>query len=660
MKTLSSTLAAAQRRASGRPYVKAEVSDHYGDLVRLRLTRLYVGAEADAPAAAVVAADGSLVRARASGGTLFVSRVASPGPNSDYSSWTSLGSVASASPVALVLVGTDLSLYYVAADGVTVLVRVSTSHGASWGSAFTVATAVGTVGFLAAAASPGGHELVFWSVGATVYSSRWNGSSREATLTWTHTVGAVTGLAATHQLDWCLIVTGKDTADRAHVWGAVFGDGVLQTLNTWSALRSIQEAADGSGVSFKAPALTRLGGWRLWFLEEYAGTVAYKRLQYSTLFAAQSVTSLAWREPVAFDYTGASGAAAAVGGTTAWLVASNGVWRAQPVTAGLDLSADVIEAGLELSETEGRARLVLDNHDGRYGAGELAAAISRGRRLQLGFGYYTPEPEVPTPASGYWIESVTYSTGARSVVTLEARDGWWMLDRWRARRQFAWAQGDQTLFQLLSFVLGRAGLSYTLQSVSTVLTDPAFKPAFTVHPGESGKTAVLRLLEKAPDVLRMRGGAAIGVHPQGADAVQYAYAVRGETGGASHVATEAVYRDLGPRLNRTRAFGEDVFDERFDFEEIEGVGEWIGQVHDLNLQTGARAGERARDELRKLTLRSRSEELVALVQGGQEVYDVVTVTDAQAGLVAAKRRVLGLEMAFKPGKYSIRLRLSNA
>src|SRR4029453_11593958 len=105
MRSLSSTLLAAQRSTSGRPYVKAVVGDYWGDRMRLRFTRFYIGGENQGYAAAVVAADGSPVRARVDVGTsrLFVSRVTSPDQGSSYSSWTDLGLVGSPEAVALSL-----------------------------------------------------------------------------------------------------------------------------------------------------------------------------------------------------------------------------------------------------------------------------------------------------------------------------------------------------------------------------------------------------------------------------------------------------------------------------------------------------------------------------------------------------------------------------
>jgi hypothetical protein len=61
-------------------------------------------------------------------------------------------------------------------------------------------------------------------------------------------------------------------------------------------------------------------------------------------------------------------------------------------------------------------------------------------------------------------------------------------------------------------------------------------------------------------------------------------------------------------------------------------------------------------------VRERRDELhVFGVNCGQELYDVVTVTDAQAGLSAVARRVLGLHWryAMASGRYDMTLRLGS-
>ncbi len=121
--------------------MQALFDDYWGDSPRLRFTRYYTGSETENYVACCIAGDGSLVRARVDAGNVYVSRVASPGSGSTYSSWTSLVACAAAG-VALAVAGATVRLFYVHTDGTTLREKVSADNGATWGAAADV-TAVG-------------------------------------------------------------------------------------------------------------------------------------------------------------------------------------------------------------------------------------------------------------------------------------------------------------------------------------------------------------------------------------------------------------------------------------------------------------------------------------------------------------------------------------
>ena len=62
MRNLSSTLLAAQKSATRRPYVKVQVLERVGGVTRLPWVRPYLGSETDHYHAATCPGDGSLVR----------------------------------------------------------------------------------------------------------------------------------------------------------------------------------------------------------------------------------------------------------------------------------------------------------------------------------------------------------------------------------------------------------------------------------------------------------------------------------------------------------------------------------------------------------------------------------------------------------------------
>jgi hypothetical protein len=84
------------------------------------------------------------------------------------------------------------------------------------------------------------------------------------------------------------------------------------------------------------------------------------------------------------------------------------------------------------------------------------------------------------------------------------------------------------------------------------------------------------------------------------------------------------------------------------------------QVHDLNLTVVSDAQARAGAMLRKAAMASLDGEIMVPVNCGQELYDVVAVTDARAGLSDAPRRINGISLHYSRADkpvYQMRLRL---
>ena len=122
MRPLSSTLPTAQKSAARLPYVKLEIKDRIAGITRLSWQRLYTGSEPDYHHAATMSSDGSPTRARVDPSTsqLYRQRVTNPGQGSDFSAWTAVCSVSSASGIALTSRGSTVLLFYVGTDQQTV------------------------------------------------------------------------------------------------------------------------------------------------------------------------------------------------------------------------------------------------------------------------------------------------------------------------------------------------------------------------------------------------------------------------------------------------------------------------------------------------------------------------------------------------------------
>ena len=106
---------------------------------------------------------------------------------------------------------------------------------------------------------------------------------------------------------------------------------------------------------------------------------------------------------------------------------------------------------------------------------------------------------------------------------------------------------------------------------------------------------------------------------------------------------------MAAAANRVRVFGDSLFGESFDWREIVAAYDRLRQVADRNLATADEVSDRADAVLRKAEIESANGEVMVPVNCGQELYDVIEVSDAIAGLSAAKRRVLGLAWEYETG-----------
>lgn len=642
---------AAQKSASAVPYLKAVVSDRIGGIRRLAWSRLYTGAEPDGYHAAALPSDGSLIRARVTGGRVYYQRVPNPGAGSNFSVWTDLDAAATAD-LALCAEGARVLLFYADPAGLVIKLRESTDSGATMGSATTIVTAGSAVAWLAADVKTNGDACLLYSVGAAVYTVRRTGGSWSAAATWTNSAASITGLGCYHQGDWNAAVCGTDAAGDACAWTAVFGDGFSQAPGTWSTLREVSRASAGSSVSFRAPFLSRPDTYRLSFVEKYTGSAAYNRPCLAHSPATADFALNLWREPVPIDLATDYGFALAFSASAAWAATPSGVWTATLDVPQIDLTADILEATTEDRPFSGRLRLILRNDDGRYSA--LPAPLHPGAEIALSPGYHTSAGPQASDGPAYWIDRIERrSGGGNATVVIDARDGWSLLDAWRARRQYAWAAGEKNVFGILQHLFSRAGLEFSASGASSAST--GLYPAFTVHPGESALAAVRRLLEMLPDAVFLRGELAFLTEPLANEAADYAF-------GTGHRIHSGSYADEHSPTNRAQVFGKSVFAERFDWPGIAGANDRLQQVLDTNLTTVAQAESRADAVLRRAAVEATNGEILVPVNCGLELCDVIEITDAAAALSAAKRRVAGLALRYNAaqGVYEQRITLVGA
>ena len=221
MRSLSSTLLAAQKGASHVPYVKVEARNTICDVVRYDWERFYTGSEDDYFHAVTMPSDGSLLRVRvtppADSRKLYRQRVANPGPESDFSQWTYCNQY-NVVIVAACSLGAEVSIFWIASDRKLYQME-STDSGANWGSpellGYTPTTAINGI---AAAYKTNGDIALFFADQATLYVMKRVSGSWGDRVAWGKSTGDLSGVGTVYDGDWNLVVTSQDSDDNFKLW----------------------------------------------------------------------------------------------------------------------------------------------------------------------------------------------------------------------------------------------------------------------------------------------------------------------------------------------------------------------------------------------------------------------------------------------------------
>ncbi|MEW6232212.1 MAG: hypothetical protein AB1566_07860 [Chloroflexota bacterium] len=631
MRTLSATLLAAQRSASGVPYFRVRAIEQVANVNRLRYTNYYAGSEESNRAAVAVFGDGSLVRMREATEALYWDRITNPGPGSVYSNWTSVG--AAYNYPAICAAGANGERVFLTPDNARIYAERTTDNGATWvwdGELYYTGGAA--IDHLAIAMKSDGTVLVIFNVGATVCRIKKSGGTWGAAAAWGNSVASVTGLAVLYSSDFNCVVTGTDAAGNSCVWGVIYGDGYSYGVDTWGPLQLMEKASSGSGVTFSYPAMLKCDVIHVFFRENFSGTGAYNRQMRTHLAAGDDFVNNRIREPMPFNWSASYGVAAAYGNGNAWLVSPARVWCAPGVPAYLDLTADVQRVLIEVTRFAGEARVELRNDDARYAS--PSGALSEGAQVEIDLGYKTTAGNEYSPGLCFWIDRFEWNRDpGRSRLEIVAGDIWHLLGKWRARRQHQWAAGDKNIFQLLAWVCARAGVRFTAYSYSSQVVN--WYPSFTIAAGESAAVAIQRLLDKVTDEVLSVSGELVLVNPLDTDVSTYSY-------GGSHTILGARYGTRADTYNRFRVFGPaSELGEAFSWGQIDYNGDRLLVLRDANLTAAADLADRATAMRREMEKLSEGGHILVPVNCGQELWDVIDVTDPYAGLSTAKRRVRG-------------------
>jgi hypothetical protein len=664
MRNLTSTLLAAQKQATAVPYVKVEAKNKIAGVVRYDWSQLYDGSEDDYFHALTMPGDASLIRVRitppADSRKLYRQRVSNPGPGGDFSQWTYTNQY-NALVVAAASLGGEVSIFWIKSNQEIRRIK-STDYGVNWSSPELIDYAPTTsVGGLAAAYKPGGDLAIFFADQSTLYVKKNVGGEWQAKAAWDKTTGDLSGVACVYEGDWNLVVTGKDSSDNYKLWSLVYGDGGDVAAGDWSNLKELASAPSGGDFEYRQPFLDKTDVYRCFFVEKFTGTEASHHPFWShSVLDAKYIDSL-WREPVPFNLSSEYGLAIAHDGDYAWLTGPAKVYRAGLAARSLDLTADVIGVRQELESKTGRLTVELRNDDGRYASPgqDSLAVLDLGCQLDFSPGYETSEGSEYSPGQSFCLEGFEHtSSGGKASLVLHARDGWGALGDWRARHQFRWnkASEDMNVSEIIAFILARVGLELEVKSQSSVIT--GFYPDFTVSTDNDGRTVIQRLLSFVPDVLLIEGNKAYVINPLSSDGSGYSY-------GGEHRILEGSYRQGMPGMNRVQVEGYDagsgelILVDSFDWDTVGRLYDRLKQIDDGNIGTVSEAGQRGEAYLRKAGIEAAGGSILVPVNCGQQLYDVIDVTDAPAGLDAEEKRVLGLVLVYHPqrGEYSQRLRL---
>jgi len=659
MRNLTSTLLAAQKQAAAIPCVKLEARNKIAGVVRYDWTRLYSGSEDDCFHALTMPGDGSLVRVRvtppADSRKLYRQRVASPGPSSDFSQWT-YTSQYDAAVVACASRGAEVSIFWINAVNRKIQRLKSTDYGATWGSPEIIDYSPTTSIYgLAAAYKSNGDLAIFFADQSSLYVKKHVAGQWQTRSIWDKSTGNLSGVAAVYDADWNLLVTGKDSAGNFKLWSLVYGDGGDVTAGSWSDLKELASAASDGDFEYWQPFLDKPDVYRSFFVEKFTGSEAYNRPFWShSVLDAKFVDSL-WREPVPFNLSSEYGLAIAHYGNYGWLSNPAGVWRASLTAQNLDLTADILAVRQEAGEAAGRLTVEIRNDEGQYaapGQGGLAV-LDLGCQLDFSPGYRTTAGDEVSSGQTFSLEACEHtSSGGKASLILHARDGRGEIAVWKARHQFRWNKGSDQMSvkDILAFVLARAGMKLEVKSQSSVIT--GFYPDFTFGPSVPGEAVIQKLLSFVPDVLFVEGSKAYLVNPQSSDGSVYSY-------GGEHRIFEGRYRQGAWALNRVQVEGYDtgsdeiIVVDSFEWAEIGRLGDRLQQLEDRNIDTVAKAQQRGAAYLRQAEIEAVGGALLVPANCGQQLYDVIDITDSRAGLVVEKKRVLRLALVYRPhhGEY---------
>jgi len=689
MKTLTATLEAAQKRRQRRPHVEALVHNLERGISRLSWFRYYTGAEAESHHDIAIDGNDRIHRIRVSGTTLYRQRSSGsvfpsafpyffPIPLVDDVSMGSWQTVTTgcAGPCAIAASGLKVYIFWRTTGNVLGYIY-STNGGTSWSSPGTLASYANVLSLAAAWWTGGtGVNVVCFTLRTNELSAIvWNTDTnslvvqRIVTFTAPHTyiITNTYGIGATYDADEVrmhVVFAARRTLTPYDTYELVRTQ--LSPTHFFAAMESFvvvpEDPLDTDLLRHEYPDChiplvpEAHDAVRITLVEKFTGVDPYKRPLTCRTTKDTTFLDNAYTEPRPFlDLTSDYGLRLATNDVYWFLSRPDGLWYAlRSLTPAADLTGSIVAFKLATGQSPALT-MELDNSTGRFaspGEDELASLRFRAE-LELRLGYVTTAGEEVVDGGRYWIDSWEYNSlpvrdprrANRSTFAIHALDGWGLADRWTPRYQLRWnhAGTPHNVWQILFKVLARMGIR--LKDGAWPRSSPMlnFYPDFTLLPGQRGDNAIRRLLATVPDQLVFRGQDAFVKNPVATESPVYDYKHPERKVGAGEHAIDAGRYGDAVTPSRARVIGRDASDNQVIADDItwalQELHDQLVVEYDPNLATYADALERAESVLRRLSLDAQAAEILVPTNVGQELADVVEVTDWRAGIVSAPLRV---------------------
>jgi hypothetical protein len=558
----------------GWPAVPASADFRWTDFAWERLTAVGDNT-AVAPHSVATPSDGSVIRIRNAGGTLYQQRVTSPSASSDWTAgWTSRGTIPSGNPVAVIARTAEVIMF--ADDGTYLYRRESADSGATWGSWTGMSNTRPCERGLAAAFKSNGDCAVVHASDVNDPSSLYiqirTGGAWSTGLGQIYGDFEIYGLALYHDGDWNIIALIAD-GSYLRLARAIYGDGDQYAAGDFSgfvfldmakakvdysdylSIRQFQTKAAGkktatwwerTSIVLGQRAIENIGVDHPYLCyHSNLGTVFSVAKDNAPWFYLLSTGTefkdSDWHKAMPLETIATEGLAMACDGSYLYATAPNQVWRTTlpgtwaPPAGGSGIGtyyqipyAHILKVE-ELVRDFAPSSLVatIDNSSGAYdalgyGSGTLASVLRRGSRLRISIGYKAGATEHLSIAARYSIEAIEY-VRAPNVRTMQLYcvDSWYLMQRYTFNRPvtFNYASNVDTVYAIIEKLCQAIGGSLTYVTRSSDMT--SVYPRLEVRTGESAAGVLRQLLQLVPDTIFFNGLTGYIVYPQSTDTPSY-------------------------------------------------------------------------------------------------------------------------------------------